>query len=355
MVVTTAGLLPAKYIFHGISVGAGNLEAGAVVANITRKAMELLASLGLRSIALPAIGAGLGGFTHREVATEMAKVIVNFLRDNPGRFDVTICLYDRFGQVHPMSFVDFFEQFAVRTNGSAPRPAGSQAPPKGRTADTPRRGKSNRRNEQLQELGRLEGERQRLETRLALLDPSQKRTNKRAIQKSLGQIQERRIKLLSVVKRPKARSAVPVFVSYSHTDERLRKELGKHLSVLQRQGLIRSWHDRMIGSGEGWEGEIARQLEQARVVLLLVSADFINSKYCFDIELKRALELHAARRALVVPIILRPVVFRGLPFAGLQALPRDARPVTSWPSRDAAFVDIVEGLREAIESLPPRP
>jgi hypothetical protein len=77
---------------------------------------------------------------------------------------------------------------------------------------------------------------------------------------------------------------------------------------------------------------------------LLISADFLASKYCYDIEAQRALERHSSGTARVIPIILRPVLWKLAPFAALQALPKDARAVTEWPNRDLAFVNICEGI-----------
>ena len=134
-------------------------------------------------------------------------------------------------------------------------------------------------------------------------------------------------------------------------NEDLRKELGKHLSVLERQGIITTWHDRMIGAGTEWDGVIDAHLNDARVILLLISADFIHSQYCYDVEMKRALDRHDKRQALVVPIILRAVSLKGTPFAKLQALPKDAKPVVTWADRDSAFVDVTDGLRNAIQDL----
>ena len=73
----------------------------------------------------------------------------------------------------------------------------------------------------------------------------------------------------------------------------------------------------MIGAGTEWEGAITKQLEEARVILLLISADFIRSKYCYDVEMARALERHDRREALVVPIILRAVSLNGTPLSVL--------------------------------------
>src|SRR6266508_1736472 len=142
-----------------------------------------------------------------------------------------------------------------------------------------------------------------------------------------------------------------VFISYSHRDEALRKELGKHLSALRRENVIGFWHDRMIGTGAEWRDEIDHHLEQAGVILPLVSPDFIASEYCYDIETKRALERHAAGEAVVIPVVLRPVDWLNTPLAELQSLPRDNRAVTLWENRDAAFVEIANGIRQAIYQL----
>jgi WD40 repeat protein/GTPase SAR1 family protein/predicted MPP superfamily phosphohydrolase len=142
-----------------------------------------------------------------------------------------------------------------------------------------------------------------------------------------------------------------VFISYSHRDEALREELGKHLSALRRENVIGFWHDRMIGAGAEWRDEIDRHLERAGIILLLVSPDFIASEYCYDIETKRALERHAAGEAVVIPVVLRPVDWMNTPLAELQSLPRDNRAVTLWENRDAAFVEIANGIRQAVEQL----
>ena len=68
-----------------------------------------------------------------------------------------------------------------------------------------------------------------------------------------------------------------VFFLYAHEDEELRDRLAKHLSILERQGLISAWHDRQIGAGKEWAGEISDHLDRAQIVLLLVSADFVAS------------------------------------------------------------------------------
>ena len=107
----------------------------------------------------------------------------------------------------------------------------------------------------------------------------------------------------------------------------------------------------MISAGTEWSGIIDERLESAHVILLLISSKSTASKYCYDVEMTRALARHEKREALVIPIILKPVTLKGTPFEKLQALPKDAKPVTKWSDRDSAFVNITEGIRNAIQDL----
>jgi TIR domain len=146
-------------------------------------------------------------------------------------------------------------------------------------------------------------------------------------------------------------SVIEVFISYSHKDDELREELVIHLASLRRQGKIEAWHDRAIEAGEEWEAQIKGRLESAQIILLLISPPFIASDYCFDVEMQRAIARHHEGTARVIPIILRPSDWKESPFSKLQVLPKDAKPVTQWDDRDSAFLDVVQGLRRAVDSL----
>lgn len=146
-------------------------------------------------------------------------------------------------------------------------------------------------------------------------------------------------------------NTLQVFVSYSHKDEPLKIELGNHLKLLEYQGLISVWHDRKILPGDEWDHQISQSLEQADIILLLVSSDFIASKYCWDIEVKRAIELHEFRRAVVIPVILRSVDWTLSPFGKLQALPQNAQPITSAASKDDAMRFVSQEVRKVAMEL----
>jgi TIR domain len=143
---------------------------------------------------------------------------------------------------------------------------------------------------------------------------------------------------------------VKIFFCYAHEDEALLNKLKSHLRPLQREGLVDFWHDRDISAGKEWELEINERLNTAQIILLLVSSDFINSDYCYGIEMKRAMERHERGEARVIPIVLRPVDWRSV-LGKLYALPTDAKPVSNWRPQDKAFLDIAENIRKIVHEI----
>ena len=146
-------------------------------------------------------------------------------------------------------------------------------------------------------------------------------------------------------------NSVRVFISYSHKDENLRNELQTHLKLLQRQGIIDAWDDRQIEAGDEWKRKINDNLERAAIILLLVSADFIASDYCYDIEMNRALERHNNNEARVIPVIVRDVSWRNAPFGKLQALPKEGKAIPLWSNKDSAWRNVAEGIEKVAEEL----
>ncbi|QDT95534.1 tetratricopeptide repeat protein [Gimesia aquarii] len=144
-----------------------------------------------------------------------------------------------------------------------------------------------------------------------------------------------------------------LFYSYSHKDEDLREELEEHLSLLRNEKIISEWHDRRIIAGGEWADEIDQNLENAEIILLLISSSFNASNYCYKKEMKRALELHNSRQAVVIPVILRDCDWHSAPYGKLQALPKDGKAITGsgWHSTDKAFKDVARGIREAAQTI----
>lgn len=144
---------------------------------------------------------------------------------------------------------------------------------------------------------------------------------------------------------------INLFFSYAHEDEELRNELEVHLSMLKRSGLVRAWHDRRIPAGSDLGGEISKHLEEADVILLLLSPHFLASDYCYETEATRALQLHEAGKAVVIPVILQPCDWLESPFRKLRATPKDGKPVAKFPNINDAFLEVTRDIREAAKTL----
>lgn len=143
--------------------------------------------------------------------------------------------------------------------------------------------------------------------------------------------------------------AARVFFSYSHDDEEHRNQLDKHLALLRRQGHIETWHDRNIPAGGELDDHIDQEINRADIILLLVSASFIASAYCYSREMARAMERHDAGETRVVPIIVRDCDWHSAPFGKLKAVPTDGKPIVSWTNFDAAYTDVAKEIRRLVE------
>lgn len=142
--------------------------------------------------------------------------------------------------------------------------------------------------------------------------------------------------------------ATEIFFSYAHEDEDLMDEVRRQLIIFERTGKIIKWHDRLIPIGAEWKEEIDDRINRADVILLFISPSFIESKYCYDIEVKEAIRRHELREAIVIPIILRPCAWQEAPFGKLQALPKDGKPITQWEDVDQVCLEVAESIMKRI-------
>lgn len=139
-----------------------------------------------------------------------------------------------------------------------------------------------------------------------------------------------------------------IFLSYSHEDEAYRDRVEKHLALLKHEGLIMVWHDHRIGAGEPIDGAINRALETSDVILLLISAGFMSSNYCYSKEMTAAMERHADGRSVVIPVIIHPCDWHSSPFGGLKATPDNGKAVSQWANIEEAYSIIARDVRAAV-------
>lgn len=144
---------------------------------------------------------------------------------------------------------------------------------------------------------------------------------------------------------------IQIFFSYAHQDELLMNAVRQQLCLFERQLVTHKWYDRMIPTGTEWRGQIDDNLRSAGVIVLFISPAFINSDYCFDVEMTEALRRHDAGEARVIPIILRPCPWEEAPFSRLQVLPRDGEAITAWADRDAVCLDVARGIMAVVREL----
>jgi TIR domain len=144
-----------------------------------------------------------------------------------------------------------------------------------------------------------------------------------------------------------------VFYSYSHKDAELRNQIGTFLAPLRHNNKIAEWYDRQIAPGANWQNEISVQLDSAHLVLLLISADFLASDYCFGVEVEKAMRRLKRGEVRIAPILLRPSLWKESPFSELQIIPRDAKPITSWGSSDEALNEVASEIGMLVSEPPP--
>src|SRR5258708_18757140 len=134
-------------------------------------------------------------------------------------------------------------------------------------------------------------------------------------------------------------ASLALFCSPANIDEDLCIQLEKHLGSLQREGMITLWHQQQIIAGANRQVEVDHALASAELILLLISPDFLANEACHTV-MQRARQRHLHNEIRVIPILLRPVDLRGVPFEQLKLLPGNGKPITMWSNRDAALAEI---------------
>lgn len=142
------------------------------------------------------------------------------------------------------------------------------------------------------------------------------------------------------------------FISYSHKDEAYKNELKSHFKVLMDNGTIKAWDGRAILPGQDWDLEIKKKLEEATVILFLVSSDFMSSDYIKDVEIKHAIERYERKEVKIIPVIVRPCAFDNHPLNKLLAVPTGRKPISRWPDADEAYLDVVTNIMRMLLDSP---
>ena len=339
VVVTTAGALEARYVFHVVTVGPSGrgVSSGGddadfdllkVVTRATRKCLQLADALGVSSIAFPSIGAGVAGIAPEVVAAGMTNALHDTLLSLPRPFRVELCLMPKSWQSEHDSIV-FFEELARRST----RPL-EPVPPRSGSVGEERSG-------QAQRILELNSERAQLENQLLATagDPA----SAAAVDAALTANSHEMVGAI------KELAPTQLFVSYAHDDQEVARQFTNHLSGLNLAGLA-IWHDAMIEPGTDWEHELRSALEAAQIGVFLISASFLASPYCVGKEWKRALERRDAGELTLMPVILKPCDWED--FVGhIQVLPEGGQPITGASMADQAMLDVALAIKKRIKAI----
>ena len=141
-----------------------------------------------------------------------------------------------------------------------------------------------------------------------------------------------------------------IFIAYSRKDQTVLEEIRSHLSPLERTWKTHLWYDGLIDAGSEWNAEIKQHLLQSDIILLLISQHFIASDYCYNTEMKQALNLHEKGTAKVIPIIVRNCLWKDSPFSHLPLLSIGEKAIlgSDWPSPNTPFLQIAQALRAMV-------
>ena len=144
-----------------------------------------------------------------------------------------------------------------------------------------------------------------------------------------------------------------VFISYSHKDEEWKERLVTHLRVLQLQDLLNVWEDRQIEAGADWYAEIENAINQAGVAILMISANFLTSRFILGEEIPKLLERREREGVRVIPIIVKPCAWAQVGWLSeIQARPRDGKPLSSGNEHqiDTNLVAIAQEVLSIVNS-----
>lgn len=144
-----------------------------------------------------------------------------------------------------------------------------------------------------------------------------------------------------------------IFISYSHKDEPFKDKLATQLGVLQKEGILDMWDDRRIGAGEDWYNKIEKAIQAASLAILLVSADFLTSKFILGEEMPRLLKKREEEGLVIFPVIIKPCPWKQVRWlAQMNLRPKDGRPISG--GNDYQIDSDMASIAEEIAGIIPK-
>ncbi len=142
-----------------------------------------------------------------------------------------------------------------------------------------------------------------------------------------------------------------LFISYSHKDEEMISKFLNHLAPLKHNGKIKEWYDRKIMTGDSFQDTIDNNLENADIICLMISDNFLASKACLE-EKDVALKFRNEKGIRVIPVILSPCAWTmHSELSHILASPTDGKPITSFSDANEGWVNVIGWVNEVCDSI----
>lgn len=122
-----------------------------------------------------------------------------------------------------------------------------------------------------------------------------------------------------------------VFIAHSQADEAEKQQLLAHLNVLRQAGRLDLWSEARIPPGANREAALNAAVDQAKVAILLLSANFFSDEKLIETVVRPLLDRHAKNELTLIPLLARACAWQADGrLAGLEIFPKDRRPI--WGS-----------------------
>jgi len=142
-----------------------------------------------------------------------------------------------------------------------------------------------------------------------------------------------------------------VCIAYSHEDRSYLDELHAYLTPYARTGEIDFWDDTKIKPGANWQAERASAFRRARIVVLLVSIDFLASDEIAKQILPALLTAAGKQEVQLFSVILRPCSFEQSVLAPFRSFNNSQTPLSGMNRnrREAFWAQLVESIKDSLK------
>ena len=99
-----------------------------------------------------------------------------------------------------------------------------------------------------------------------------------------------------------------IFICYSRKDGKIKQRLKRDLLEELNKNLIKGeyniWDDQHIPTGDGWYNKILKELKSSEAAILLISKNFLSSKFINFTELPLLVKQNQDEKLKLIPIVI---------------------------------------------------